>query len=608
MQINEIVEKLLKAKKEYYTSGNSFMSDSEFDSLEDKLKKLDPNNKYFSIVGTNIKGSNNIKHNHPLLSCAKGKQPDDAIKWLERINYNGSLVGMAKLDGLTGCVTYVNGKFSHMVTRGDGVVGQDISHLANYINIPKEIPCGGSKDVVGEIILPKNTKLETNGKPLRNIASGLVNRKEVSDDLKHLHFVTYNLIGLEEDEWFSDRLKVLEFFGFEIVEKRYLENSSIIKLFYKEYETELREKWIYETDGIILQVDDISRFEKINSLYEVNHHFHHNFALKPKSESAITLLTGITWDVSKYGYVIPVANFEPIELGNKTITSATLNNYENVENLDLHIGDTIEIENANEVIPFFKNKISDGKGESLLTHNCPCCGSLLKREGVHIKCFNKDCPDKVVKTITSYCTKCEMDGVSESTIRTLYEHTFIKSIKSLYRLHEHYNMLVHVPGFGVKKIDNLLKQIEKSKKQTVVQFISRLGIENVGERAVKNLGIDSMEKFWKFNDTQYINGQSLITFRRENEDLIKELLSYIEIQEEKKTTGNKLVCMTGKGHKGRKELIQDIESKGYSFSETINKDLEYLICEDVSGSSSKLVKARKLGVKLISYKEFFNED
>jgi len=606
MQVNEIVETLLKAKKEYYTSGNSFMSDSEFDSLEDQLRKLDPNNKYFSIVGTNIKGSNNIKHNHPLLSCAKGKQPDDAIKWLERINYNGSLVCMAKLDGLTGCVTYVNGKFSHMATRGDGEVGQDVSHLVDYINIPKEIPNGGIIDVVGEIILPKDTELETNGKPLRNIASGLVNRKEVSDDLKHLRFVAYNLIGLEEDEWFSDRLKVLEFIGFETVENTSIKPSDI-NWFYEQYELKLRNIWLYETDGIVLQIDDISQFDRINSLYEVNHHYHHNFALKPKSESAITTLTGITWDVSKYGYVIPVANFEPVYLGDKEICNATLNNYENVEKLDLHVGDSVEIENANEVIPYFKNKISDGEGESLLIHQCPCCSSLLKKEGVHMKCFNKDCPDKVVKTITSYCTKCEMDGVSESTIFTLWGELDVEKITDLYTLHEKKEKLLQIDGFGEKKVNNLLKQIEKSKKQTVVQFISRLGIENVGERAVKNLGIDSMEKFWKFNDTQYVNGQSLITFRRENEDLIKELLSYIEIQEEKKTTG-KLCCMTGKGPKGRKELIADIESKGYSFSETINKELEYLICEDVNGSSSKLVKARKLGIKLISYEEFFNED
>ena len=177
---NEIVERLLKAKELYYTTGNSFLTDSQFDELEERLREIDPNNKYFSIVGINIKGCNNIKHNHPLLSCAKGKKPEDAIKWLERIDYSEELVGMAKLDGLTGCATYVKGKFSHMATRGNGKIGQDISHLQSYLNIPKEIPYNGVIDVVGEIILPKNTKLETSGKPLRNIASGLVNRKNLS--------------------------------------------------------------------------------------------------------------------------------------------------------------------------------------------------------------------------------------------------------------------------------------------------------------------------------------------------------------------------------------------------------------------------------------------
>lgn len=604
MNKNEMVEKLLEAKEQYY-AGHSTMSDFEFDSLEDELRKTDPNNKYFSIVGTNIKGNNNIKHNHPLLSCAKGKKPDDAIKWLERIVYSGDLVGMAKLDGLTGCVTYVDGKFSHMVTRGDGEIGQDVSHLQSYLNIPKEISCSGIVDVVGEIILPKNTKLKTNGKPLRNIASGLVNRKELSDDLKHLHFVTYNLLGLEEDNWFSDRLKVLEFIGFEVVENKILTNDSVDS-FYKEYETQLREKWLYETDGIVLQVNDLSQLERINSLYVVDHHNHFNFALKPKSESAITKLTGITWDVSKYGYCIPVANFEPVYLGDKEICNATLNNYENVFNLDLRIGDDVEIENANEIIPYFKNKIQSNNGQSLLIEKCPCCGTKLIRDRVHIRCINKNCSDMVVKQVLDYCTKCEMDGVSQSTVETLWRELSVNRPVDLYKkVHLHKDKLLSVDGFGQKKVDNLLRQIEKSKKQTVKQFVARLGIESVGERAVENLGIDTIEKFWKFNDIKYINGQSLIAYRDSHKEEIEELLQYVEVVEEKKSVGIKLVSMTGKGFKGRKELIVDIEAKGYSFSETINKDLEYLICEDVNGSSSKLEKAKKLGITLISYEEFF---
>jgi DNA ligase (NAD+) len=286
--------------------------------------------------------------------------------------------------------------------------------------------------------------------------------------------------------------------------------------------------------------------------------------------------------------------------------NATLNNYENVQKLDLHVGDTIEIENANEILPFFKAKIECGKGESLLIENCPCCGSKLVRNGVHMQCKRHDsCKDQIVKRINDYCVKCEMDGVALSTIETLYENKFIYSIEDLYILKDAYDSLIKLDGFGEKKIDNLLKQIEKSKTQTVVQFISRLGIESVGERAVENLGIDTIEKFWKFNDTKYINGQSLIAYRDSHKEEIEELLQYVEVVEEKKSVGVKLVSMTGKGFKGRKELIVDIEAKGYSFSETINKDLEYLICEDVNGSSNKLEKAKKLGIALISYEEFF---
>ena len=605
MKLNEIVEKLIEAKRQYYINGTSFLTDSQFDSMEEELRKIDPNNKYFSIVGVNIKGSNNIKHNQPLLSCAKGKRPEEATKWLNKIQYSGLLIAMPKVDGLTGCVTYVDGKFSHMSTRGDGQIGQDISHLVSYLNLPLEIPYNGIIDVVGEIHLPKDTKLETNGKPLRNVAAGLVNRKELSDDLKHLHFVAYNMYGQDSLCYFEERLNRLNTLGFETVEMFSLKNSIDIELFYKDYESRLREKWLYETDGVVLQVNELQLLDSIDSLYETDHHHHYNYALKPSSESALTTLTGITWDVSKYGYVIPVANYEPIELGDKIMQNATLNNYENVEKLDLHVGDTVEIENANEILPFFKAKIECGKGESLLIENCPCCGSKLVRNGVHVQCKRHDsCKDQIVKRINSYCVKCEMDGVALSTIETLYENQFINSIEDLYVLNQEREELVKISGFGEKKIDNLLKQIEKSKTQTVAQFISRLGIESVGERAVENLNIDTMEKFWNFNDTRYINGQSIIEFRNEFKNDIRNLLKHITIMEAEKKSG-KLVCMTGKGPKGRKELIVDIEAKGYSFSETINKDLEYLICEDVNGSSSKLDKAKKLGITLISYEEFF---
>jgi DNA ligase (NAD+) len=605
MEKAKLIELLMEAKKAYYT-GSSIMPDSQFDELEEQLRSIDPTNKYFSIVGVNIKGSNQIKHNHPLLSCAKGKEPSDALDWLKRISYNGLLIGMAKVDGLTGCITYTDGKFSHMSTRGDGEIGQDISHLASYLNIPQEIPYGGVIDIVGEIYLPKDTKLETNGKPLRNIASGLVNRKDKTDDWKYLHFVSYNLLGNNTVYTFEDRLSRLKMFGFEVVQFRHLKKDQI-EPFYRDYEARLRDSWNYETDGIVLQVDSLSELERIDSLYVVDHHHHYSLALKPKSETAITTLTGITWDVSKYGYCIPVANFEPVYLGDKEITNATLNNYEMVEKLDLHVGDVIKIANANEVIPFFVAKHSTGNGESLLISNCPCCGSDLIRNGVHMQCTNKECPDREIKVINDYCQKCEMDGVSQSTIETLWGELDIEKIEHLYNLHTKREQLLKLNGFGEKKVDNLLRQIEKSKTQTVIQFIARLGIENIGERAVKNLGITTLEQFWNFNDRTYVNGQSLIDFRNQYKEDILQLLQHLTIIEENKSSGGKTICMTGSDPwgKGRKQLTKELEDKGYTVVDSISKTTNILLCEDVNGTSSKLEKARKLGIELFSYEGFF---
>lgn len=355
-----LVEKLIEAKRQYYINGTSFLTDSQFDTLEDELRKVDPNNKYFSIVGVNIKGSNNIKHNHPLLSCAKGKKPEEAFRWLEKIGYSGLLIAMPKVDGLTGCVTYVDGKFSHMSTRGDGQIGQDISHLASYLNLPQEIPYSGIIDVVGEIHLPKNTELETNGKPLRNIAAGLVNRKELSDDLKYLRFVAYNMLGQDNLYYFEERLDRLDLFGFETVERFSLKNGLDIEFFYEKCVKEIRDTWRFEVDGIVLQVNELNRLDDIDALYNVNHHHHYNFALKFLSFGCKTKLIDIIWDVSKNGNVIPTALFEPVYILDRLIQRASLSNCETIERMKLEKHDEIYVILSNDVIPYVVENITKG--------------------------------------------------------------------------------------------------------------------------------------------------------------------------------------------------------------------------------------------------------
>jgi len=244
----------------------------------------------------------------------------------------------------------------------------------------------------------------------------------------------------------------------------------------------------------------------------------------------------------------------------------------------------------------------------LIPTHCPSCNSVLIENGnVHIQCPNKKCPEMNIQLITSWVKSNEMDGVSESTVRLLYDNKFIETISDLYCLKLKDEQLKELNGMGEKKVTNLLEQIEKSKNMTIVQFLGRLSIDLIGEKAINKLGIKTIQDLWDFNNSTYVIGQKLIAYRNENKKMIEELLSVLNVSDVKQTNSNsQKVCMTGAGPKGRKELIKDIEAKGYQFVDTINKDTNILICEDINSNSTKLQKAVKLGIKLMTYTEFFN--
>jgi DNA ligase (NAD+) len=605
--IQDIVNKLLKAKEDYYNSEPS-MTDEEFDNLEDELRSLDSENVYFSIVGTNIKGSNKIKHSTPMLSCGKAKTVPEVLDWLKKLGITKEeLIIMPKIDGLSASIKYVNGSISYISTRGDGKIGQDITHLKESLNIPKllsNISC----EVRGEIYLPKDTTLETNGKPLRNIAAGIVNRKGISEEANNLHFITYYL-DYKENRLFSDDLKTLYDFGFEVVNYTILDsNEKDLQTFYDQYLSIKREEFNFETDGLVIQVNNKELYNEIDSKYTIDHHHYYNIALKPTPKGMETILREIDWDVSKQGNIIPVAIFDPVVIGSSTISRATLNNFENIEKNDIRIGSILYIELANEIIPYLNRVVKKNiESDKIIMTKCPSCGSILVRNGVHLQCRNVNCRDKNIKLITSYCQACEMDGVSSSTIATLYDYGFIQSVKDLYSLSQKKTTLRALDGFGPTKIKNLIEQIEKSRNQTIVQFIARLGIDSVGERAVSNAGIKTRDDFFNLRSSNKVVVNSIVKFRDENYEYIKELMTMINPTDIIEKTSKGKVAMTGSGPKGRKELINDLEAMGYEYTESINKDCSFLLCEDPNSGSSKLVKASKIGIKLMKYSEFFKK-
>ena len=366
---------------------------------------------------------------------------------------------------------------------------------------------------------------------------------------------------------------------------------------------------------MIIVVDDISLHDSIDAKYEVSHHHHYNIALKPPSEGKETKLVDIEWNVSRQGKLIPVAIVEPVVLGGATVSRCTLNNFDNANKLRLHKGDTVVIERANDVIPFFKQNVTydnlpmnsrlrAGLSNELRPQSCPSCKKEVKHVGIHLVCDNPRCEEQAILKVVHWVKNCEMEAFAEASVRQLFAAKKIKNIKDLYSLKE--SDFNGVEGFGKSKSKNALAQIEATKEMTIGQFVDRLGIDLVGEKAMKKMGITNVKELFAFNDKTYVIGENLIAYLEENKDFVKSLLECVTITAPVVAkAGAKTVCMTGTGPKKRDDLIKDISAKGDQFVDHVSKDTNILLCEDVNGGSSKLAKARKLGVKLMSYSEYF---
>ena len=615
MKSDEIVKILEEAKDAYYNSDTPLMSDSEFDELEEKLRSIDPQNRYFSSVGMDSSSDNKIKHSIPMLSMGKAKTAGDIVTWIKRLGLKEGVrfIIEPKIDGLSATCRYNNGKLVYTATRGDGEYGQDISHIAEYVkNIPETISFTMDEvEVRGELYLPRNTCFDTGGRPLRNNCVGLINRKENRSDLKYVKFAVYQAAGIDSECFESGIIELLGKNGFNAVQYSLALNTDEIESFYNQYMEKLRTGWEYETDGLIISVDDRRLFDEIDSRWILDHHHHYAIALKPPAEFRETLLKDVVWQVSRQGNLIPVALFEPVIIGGAKLGRATLNNFENVKRLKIERGDTLIVQRANDVIPFvFGNKNSSGRENftgDIIASECPSCKSRPVQSGVHLKCLNPDCTEQIIQRIIYWVKNCSIENVAEASIRKLFELGRIKSIKDIYELTG--KDFEGIEGFAEKKIQNFITEVRSSKKITPAELISRLGIPLVQKKSLIKMGIYTVQGFLEFHDDTYVIGKNIIEWKNDesNIKLLNELLGVLDLTDEEKKESLGKVCMTGKGPGRRNDLIKIIEDDGYEYSPTVTKDLAILICDDVNGKSSKLDNARKNGIKLMSYEDFFGD-
>ena len=609
MTESEIVEQLIAAKDAYYNN-EPFMTDADFDALENRLRLINPKNKYFNMVGISSPHSKKINHYYRMRSLQKANNENDFRLWYGRnkTSINTHLAVMHKIDGLSGSAKYENGKIVYLATRGDGYQGQDISHLIGHINIPEQISESGTVYIRGEFVIKKESPLTKKypDSPLRNLASGIINRKDMLNDAQYLSFITYGLEGESfETGLETQKIESLRDFGFETLDVTLCKDYGELKR-YLEDAINWRNEVQYEIDGIVIVINEISIQRNLEDDNE--HHPQWSIAWKFPSQGAWTTLRSIEWNTSKHGRMIPVGIFDPVLIGGAQITRATLNNYKQIVDLQLSIGDQIYVERANDVIP----KVVDCKKVvqyiPLTAVRCACGEySDLQLDGVHIYCKNPDCSEKTIEQILFWVQKIGIEFFSRATIRMLYELGKLKSVSDLYKLD--YDSLNGIHGLGDKKIYNILNEVKRTSHMSQLDFLSSLGIPMVGKKVFQKLGIFTVQDFINWKNFEYVSGEKIIEWKSDpfNIELFNSLIKCITFtEEEKMNSANKIgVCATGKGPWTRNELIKRInESKDYFWVDSINDSVKILLCDNPNDNSSKLTKAKKKGIKLVKYDEF----
>lgn len=639
-RIKELIDILNKAGESYYAKGVEIMSNFEYDKLYDELVKLEKETGYVQSNSPTVNVGYEVlselpkeKHESPMLSLDKTKEPDALVSWL------GEQKGILswKLDGLTIVLTYENGELTKAVTRGNGEVGEIITNNAKvFKNVPVVIPYKDKLVLRGEAIITYsdfeeiNSKLpETDAKYKnpRNLCSGSVrqlNNKVTAE--RNVRFYAFSLVAAQGIDFNNSRKFQYEWLknqGFEVVEYKEVTKDNL-KSAILEFEKAVADN-DFPSDGLVITYDDI---EYGISLGRTAKFPRNSMAFKWTDETADTVLREIEWSASRTGLINPVAIFDTVELEGTQVSRASVHNISVMEGLELGIGDTISVFKANMIIP----QIADNKtrsGNIDIPKICPVCGGATKIEALNdvksLYCTNPQCQAKHVKSFAHFVSRdaINIDGLSEATLEKFIQNGFLKKFTDLYHLDKHREEIINLEGFGVKSYDNLQSSIEKSRNTIMPKLIYSLGIANVGlsnaKMIVKAIGQDvdsiinaSREELETVDGIGAVIADSFVSYFEDESHvaLFRELASELHIEEEavsgEQVLDGKIFVITGSvTHFPNRNAVKDlIESLGGKVTGSVTGNTSYLINNDSTSGSSKNKTAAKLGVPVITEEEF----
>ncbi len=645
-RIRELVDKLNEYSKAYYVLDAPKISDKEYDELYDELLRLEeqsgiilPDSPTQRVGGDPLPCFEPHTHVHRLWSLDKVRTREDLIDWgrrVERIAESQQLPRVKyaleyKFDGLTINLTYEGGRLITGATRGNGIVGEDITPQIKTIRtVPLTIPFKGKMEVQGECYMKLSVLDEINKttdeklKNARNAAAGALRNLDPRITAKRrLDCYCYN-VGYIEGKKLETQDEMLGFLrenGFTVSD--YLVFCDDIETVCDEIDKaeESRPHLDFLIDGMVVKVRDFATREALGATEKFPRWA---MAFKFAAEETTTTVRDITWEVGRTGKLTPRASFDPVELAGATIRHATLNNFDDIQRKRVGIGSRVFIRRSNDVIPEILSAVEGDVPERQVEKPtvCPACGAHVEHRGVHLYCTNSlSCAPQIAGRLAHYASRdaMDIDTFSEKTAALFVEELKLKSIPDLYDLGPQDYM--GLQGFGERRINNLMAAIERSKDCTLGAFIFAIGIPNVGAKTAKDLArrfgtIEALrsatvEQLTEVPDVGEIVARSIVEFFADPSiaTQVDRLLAHgvkprpEEVQQDSPISG-KTIVVTGTLEKlDRRQAEALIESLGGKAAGSVSKKTDYVLAGESAGS--KLTKARELGVRVLNEQEFF---
>lgn len=645
-RIRELVDKLNEYSKAYYVLDAPKISDKEYDELYDELLRLEeqsgiilPDSPTQRVGGDPLPCFEPHTHIHRLWSLDKVRTREDLIDWgrrVERIAESQQLPKVKyaleyKFDGLTINLTYEGGRLMTGATRGNGIVGEDITPQIKTIRtVPLTIPFKGKMEVQGECYMKLSVLDEINKttdeklKNARNAAAGALRNLDPRITAKRrLDCYCYN-VGYIEGKKLETQDEMLGFLrenGFTVSD--YLVFCDDIETVCDEIDKaeESRPHLDFLIDGMVVKVRDFATREALGATEKFPRWA---MAFKFAAEETTTTVRDITWEVGRTGKLTPRASFDPVELAGATIRHATLNNFDDIQRKRVGIGSRVFIRRSNDVIPEILSAVEGDVPERQVEKPtvCPACGAHVEHRGVHLYCTNSlSCAPQIAGRLAHYASRdaMDIDTFSEKTAALFVEELKLKSIPDLYDLGPQDYM--GLQGFGERRINNLMAAIERSKDCTLGAFIFAIGIPNVGAKTAKDLArrfgtIEALrsatvEQLTEVPDVGEIVARSIVEFFADPSiaTQVDRLLAHgvkprpEEVQQDSPISG-KTIVVTGTLEKlDRRQAETLIESLGGKAAGSVSKKTDYVLAGESAGS--KLTKARELGVRVLNEQEFF---